>query len=173
MIAFPNHENEREKARRAFIEAKQKEWKSKHDHSWHATTHSYNPHPFAYSTQAYPKPQDPKDFAEHKDSEDMERMMVYGAIKAIQHEEGKGSYKYRSMFMLLSKYRPTLEECKAIVGGYIELAYSPYGGQLIVNEDGHSLNLPINRKCCRWLTSSYGQVILGNAMLLMGDAELE
>ncbi len=63
-------------------------------------------------------------------------------------------------------HRPTLEEAQGAVGGYVELVELEGGGrQLIVNEEGLLLNLPVNPEA----TLLAGVLIVGPALLLEGD----
>jgi hypothetical protein len=64
--------------------------------------------------------------------------------------------------------KPTLEQAQAIVGGYVELV-RPINGtpmQILCNEDGQMLRLPLNMKATLWA----GRPIVGNAILLSGKA---
>lgn len=67
-----------------------------------------------------------------------------------------------------AKDKPTLRQAQAIVGGYVELV-RPINGtpmQILCNEDGHLLRLPLNMKATLWA----GRPIVGNAILLSGKA---
>lgn len=79
---------------------------------------------------------------------------------------------------------PTLEELQEIVGGYIEIVYVMYGGkriQMIVNEDGHAMSLPLNREATHIYHATAAlrgyrteHPIVGDAVLLVGqDIQLE
>ena len=70
------------------------------------------------------------------------------------------------VFKKVSSKAPTLEEAQQFVGGYVELVHLPGGGQLLVNEDGHRLNLPFNKVA----SQMYGGPIVGNVMWLTGVA---
>lgn len=83
-----------------------------------------------------------------------------------------------------AQQHPTLQELQEIVGGYIEIVYVMYGGkrvQLIVNEDGHAMRLPLNREATHiyHVTAALRgyrtcHPIVGNAVLLVGqDIQLE
>lgn len=63
----------------------------------------------------------------------------------------------------------TLEEMQKFVGGLVELVYLGNGDHLIVNEEGILLGLPRNQEA----TEIAGQIILGNALILKGDARLD
>ena len=63
---------------------------------------------------------------------------------------------------------PTLEEMQKFVGGLIELVPLENGDQLIVNEEGLIHQLPHNESA----SLLAGQIIVGNAMVLQGDAKL-
>jgi len=62
----------------------------------------------------------------------------------------------------------TLEQAQDIVGGYVQLYVPPQNShlQVLVNEDGISLKLPINHKASRLC----GCTIVGNAIVLSGEA---
>lgn len=62
-------------------------------------------------------------------------------------------------------HKPTLSEAQKIVGGYIEFAQLPYPCTLVVNEEGHCLNLPINEQATALYRHSE---IAGDAILLTG-----
>lgn len=57
--------------------------------------------------------------------------------------------------------KPTLPEMQKLVGGYVEHVLLKHGAYLMVNEDGHALNLPRNPKA----SELYGGLILGDAIL--------
>ena len=63
---------------------------------------------------------------------------------------------------------PTLEECQEFVGGLIAIVPLMDGSQMIVNEDGLLLKLPHNDKASQMA----GQDLVGNALVLRGDARL-
>ena len=65
--------------------------------------------------------------------------------------------------------KPTLETLQSDVGGYIELVELDNGDQLIVNEEGLLLSLPFNQNA----SALAGRRIVGNAVLLKGDALLD
>lgn len=62
--------------------------------------------------------------------------------------------------------KPTLEEAQGFVGGYVE--FVPWGGeeQVLVNEDGWGLNLPVNVLA----TAVFRTQLVGNVLVLEGDA---
>jgi len=62
--------------------------------------------------------------------------------------------------------KPSLKEAQASVGGLVELVNLPNGDQMLVNEEGIMKELPINDPA----SSASGQRILGNAIILVGDA---
>lgn len=74
-------------------------------------------------------------------------------------------------------HKPSLEECQKIVGGYVEIVhrtrFNPsFQGQMLVNEDGYPMGLPVNRKG----TEIYGDpdfCIVGNILVLTGDWMLD
>lgn len=61
---------------------------------------------------------------------------------------------------------PSLKEAQAFVGGLVELVNLPNGDQMLVNEEGRMKKLPINDPA----SSAADQRILGNAIILVGDA---
>lgn len=61
---------------------------------------------------------------------------------------------------------PSLKEAQDFVGGLVELVNLPNGDQMLVNEEGIMKKLPINDPA----SSALGQPILGNAIILVGDA---
>lgn len=63
---------------------------------------------------------------------------------------------------------PTLEQAREFVGGYIELVHTQYGAQLIVDEEGgFKPDLEVNSVA----SFLYGGEIVGNAIILVGDAK--
>ena len=70
-------------------------------------------------------------------------------------------------------HKPTMKELQKLVGGYIEIVvrtvFNPtFVGQMIVNEDGVSMNLPVNA----YGTTIYGwssMPIVGNIIILTGN----
>jgi hypothetical protein len=54
-----------------------------------------------------------------------------------------------------------LKEIQEMVGGYMEIVRLPEGMNLIVNEEGRMLDLPMNRQA----SEHYGQAIVGDAIL--------
>ena len=78
---------------------------------------------------------------------------------------------------------PTLKEMQEFVGGYIQVAYDDGKTQIICNEEGKLLELPLNKKATSFwekqlMNSSFyeplgGQdFIAGNALILQGKARL-
>jgi hypothetical protein len=65
--------------------------------------------------------------------------------------------------------RPTLEQAQEYVGGWIQMIRLANGDQLIVNEEGLVHRLPFNPAA----SAIAGQPIVGNAMLLAGEARLD
>ena len=67
--------------------------------------------------------------------------------------------------------KPTLEELQKLVGGYIEILYSPDGKQIVINEEGKMQGLPINYEATKiWLgTKHWHDVIVGDAVVLEGN----
>ena len=64
---------------------------------------------------------------------------------------------------------PTLEEAQEFVGGLVELVRLEDGDQMLVNEEGVMQNLPVNFEA----SFQAGKVILGNAIILEGEAKWE
>jgi hypothetical protein len=66
---------------------------------------------------------------------------------------------------------PTLKELQEIVGGYIEIVGLENGESMIVNEDGHRLNLMYNKKAHQYLATcrpffAHMNIIVGNAIVV-------
>jgi len=63
---------------------------------------------------------------------------------------------------------PTLKEAQKIVGGYVEIVFCPYSPdlQLLVNENGLGLSLPLNPEA----SLIAGQNIVGPAIVLEDNA---
>ena len=79
--------------------------------------------------------------------------------------------------------KPTLKEMQDIVGGYIELVYDDGHTQIICNEEGKLLGLPINKEATDiWLelleegggyiVYNYSDVLVGNILMLNGEARM-
>jgi hypothetical protein len=66
----------------------------------------------------------------------------------------------------LSKKKPTLDEAKEFVGGWVELVPLDNGDQLLCDEDGGLKRLKTNEEA----TDIVGQRIVGNVMILSGKA---
>jgi hypothetical protein len=62
---------------------------------------------------------------------------------------------------------PTLEEAQAFIGGYVEMAPHRGDAQVLVNEEGLIHGLPVNPTA----SDLCGYPILGNALILKGDAK--
>lgn len=73
------------------------------------------------------------------------------------------------MITVFEDRQPTLEEAQNIVGGLVELVYSPKqpDWQILVNEEGLFENLPFNPEA----TELCGTGIVGHAIVLKGDAK--
>ena len=67
---------------------------------------------------------------------------------------------------ILTASRPSLEEAQEAVGGFIEMIPVEHG-QLLVNEEGLIMSLPLNPTA----SQIAGRPIVGNALLLKGDAQ--
>ena len=68
---------------------------------------------------------------------------------------------------IIIKVPPTLKEAQEFVGGWIEMVYLKNGDQMIVNEEGLLLGLPVNRIA----SAIAGQCIVGNVLILKGTAK--
>ena len=68
-------------------------------------------------------------------------------------------------FIKIEDKQPTLQEAQAFVGGTVELLMID-DTQMLINEDGLGLRLPINEAA----TTYYGRPIVGPAMVLSGAA---
>ena len=67
---------------------------------------------------------------------------------------------------IITASRPSLEEAQEAVGGFIEMIPVDHG-QLLVNEEGLIMSLPLNPTA----SQIAGRPIVGNALLLKGDAQ--
>ncbi len=67
---------------------------------------------------------------------------------------------------IITASRPSLEEAQEAVGGFIEMIPVEHG-QLLVNEEGLIMSLPLNPTA----SQIAGRPIVGNALLLKGDAQ--
>ena len=78
---------------------------------------------------------------------------------------------------------PTLKEMQEFVGGYIEVAYDDGATQIICNEEGKLLELPLNKEATSFwekelMNNSFYEplgwqdFIVGNALILKGKARL-
>ena len=70
-----------------------------------------------------------------------------------------------------SDKQPTLEELQEFVGGDIVIA-SADDKEIVVNSEGLYLNLPINEVASEEY-GSRGEPLVGNAMILSGNAKLK
>ena len=71
--------------------------------------------------------------------------------------------------------KPTdLKTLQGIVQGLIEVITLENGDQIIVNEEGLLLGLPINEEASEIVSSHFGfpQANVGNAVILKGEARL-
>ena len=73
------------------------------------------------------------------------------------------------MITVMEDKKPTLEEAQKIVGGLVEMVYSPKqpDWQILVNEEGLLRDLPYNQEA----TGLCGTGIVGHAIILKGDAK--
>jgi len=69
----------------------------------------------------------------------------------------------------ISDKRPTLQEAQAIVGGLIEFAFDNGSMQVIVNEEGLLMNMPINIEASHLV----GHPVVGPALVLTGKAMMD
>lgn len=61
--------------------------------------------------------------------------------------------------------KPTLEQAQALVGGLVEMIH--HGDmQILINEEGRMLELPLNQKA----SDMFGQPLYGPVLILEGDA---
>lgn len=61
--------------------------------------------------------------------------------------------------------KPTLEQAQGIVGGLVEMIQ--HGDmQILINEEGRMLELPLNEKA----SDMFGQPLYGPVLILEGDA---
>jgi|TARA_B100000073_G_scaffold319365_1_gene298218 hypothetical protein len=66
--------------------------------------------------------------------------------------------------------KPTLEKCQEFVGGYIEIIPSKDGKkQIIVDEEGMLKGKPVNEDA----TEEFGMLLVGDIMVLSGEARLD
>ena len=73
--------------------------------------------------------------------------------------------------------KPSFEELKKMVGGYIEFAYDDGNTQIICNEEGKIFDLPFNLEA----TDKWGDLLgyepkdflVGDVVILEGNAKLE
>ena len=66
----------------------------------------------------------------------------------------------------LSEKKPTLDEAKEFVGGWVAMVTLDNGDQLLCDEDGGLKRLKTNEEA----TEIVGQRIVGNVMILSGKA---
>tara|TARA_R100000951_G_scaffold16512_1_gene12995 strand:+ start:10957 stop:11184 length:228 start_codon:yes stop_codon:yes gene_type:complete len=73
------------------------------------------------------------------------------------------------MIYVFEERAPTLEEAQEIVGGLVQLVFSPEhkDWQILVNEEGMLKKLPYNEEA----TKLCGTGILGPALILKGSAK--
>ena len=82
------------------------------------------------------------------------KQAVDGDPKSVLYEDKKDS--------------PTLEEAREFIGGYIELVHTRSGAQLVIDEEGgFKRELEVNAIA----SFLYGGEIVGNAIILIGDAK--
>ena len=74
--------------------------------------------------------------------------------------------KQTSAFESRNQIPPSLEEAQAFVGGYVEMIQLAPDVQLLVNEEGQLLGLPVNYTASRMAK----RVVVGPAMMLCGKA---
>jgi hypothetical protein len=90
--------------------------------------------------------------------------------------KGKATIYYTDGHSEEMDHKPTMKELQKLVGGYVEIVvrtvFNPtFEGQMIVNEDGVSMNLPVNAIG----TTTYGGAskIVGNIVILTDDWMLD
>ena len=68
----------------------------------------------------------------------------------------------------ISDERPSLEKAQELVGGLVEIVKSPSNPdiQILVNEEGKLLDLPLNKEASDLCETG----IVGNAIILQGEA---
>ena len=73
------------------------------------------------------------------------------------------------MIHVFEERAPTLEEAQKLVGGLVQLVYSPENPdwQILVNEEGLLHGLPMNEEA----TKLCGTGIVGDAVILKNDAK--
>ena len=73
-----------------------------------------------------------------------------------------------------SKYEPTLEEAQEFVGGMVEGITFPNGDQLIINEEGKLMNLPLNPEATALWRSTFtaDKYVFGHDDFVVGPAIL-
>lgn len=72
--------------------------------------------------------------------------------------------------------QPSLEQMQEFVGGYIEVVTLSDSKQMVINEEGKLLELPINKKATDLFEQAFGvgtDVICGKAMILTDKALLD
>ncbi len=70
----------------------------------------------------------------------------------------------------MSDKKPTLEEAQAIVGGYVQLLELPGGSQMLIDEDGITKQREVNEEATLMTHRLYLGSILGDVLILTGDA---
>ena len=77
------------------------------------------------------------------------------------------------------KLEPTLKEAQGYVGGYVEGISFPNGDNLIVNEEGKLMGLPLNEEASKLWKDTFDNdnyitgrddFVVGNAILIKKDA---
>ena len=97
------------------------------------------------------------------DPHDREGYELWSQMVKIVELESKETFT-----ISLAHYPPTLGCIQDYVGGYIECVHIPTGEQMICNEDGHALRLPVNEKASKYA----GTKLLGNVMFLANRARM-
>ena len=112
--------------------------------------------------------------------EDADAEEVKDEEQEPQQESTDNEVKYATLYTpnggekdIISKVRNklSLEEMQKLVGGYIEIVRLNDGRIIIVNEDGLSLNLPVNIEATNILRRDHSttQYIAGNAIVCDAD----
>jgi len=68
-------------------------------------------------------------------------------------------------------HKPSLKEAQELVGGYVEMKELRNGDQILFNEEGKLMGLPVNVEATDIFTSpgNYADYIVGNAIILSGE----
>jgi len=92
-----------------------------------------------------------------------EHSTICPACRAIGRWNREDELKARTKWY--KNRSPSLVEIQAFVGGCVEIVHIE-GAQLLINEDGMAMELPLNKTASRMA----GQAIVGPAVVLTGGA---